>query len=68
MFLLNNFGKYAHNKEISTWIKYLPVNMKLKLIEGYLMGDGSILKNNTICYVSVSQKLLEDIQDILFSV
>lgn len=68
MFLLNNFGKYAHNKEVSTWIKYLPVNMKLKLIEGYLMGDGSILKNNTICYVSVSQKLLEDIQDILFSV
>ena len=67
-FLNDNFGKYAYGKYIAEWIKFLPIKFKLKLIEGYLMGDGSILKNNTSCYVSVSRQLLEDIQHILFSI
>jgi hypothetical protein len=65
-FLEKNFGKYAHGKFISEWIKFLPIKYKIKLVEGYLDGDGSYIAN-TINATSVSLKLLEDIQDILFS-
>lgn len=67
-FLTDTFGKYAHGKYISEWVKFLPKKYKLKLIEGYLMGDGCINKDNTTEYVSVSKKLLCDLQDIFFSV
>ena len=72
-FLLSNFGKYADGKYISEWVKYIPENLKIKLLEGYLNGDGSWFKdskrgNSTISYVSVSLELLESIQDILFSI
>jgi len=45
---------------------------KLKLVEGYLVGDGCYFKPAsrelyTTSFVSISQKLLEDFQDILFS-
>lgn len=66
IFLEKNFGKYAHGKFIAEWIKYLPVKYKMRLVEGYLDGDGSYIVN-TINATSVSLKLLEDIQDILFS-
>lgn len=66
-FLTNNFGKYAQNKHIPEWVKHIPVKLKKRLIEGYLNGDGCINKDNSSDYVSVSKKLLNDIQDILFS-
>jgi intein/homing endonuclease len=71
-FLNENFGKYAKNKKIPEWIKYLPEEFKLKIVEGYLNGDGNIsineIRNNYYFeFVSISFTLLEDIQDILYS-
>jgi len=67
-FLENNFGKYAYGKNIPEWVKFLPERYKIKLLEGYYNGDGSLVNGKSISFVSVSQKLMEDIQDILFSV
>jgi intein/homing endonuclease len=72
-FIKKNFGKYARNKNIPEWIKYAPEEFKKELITGYLNGDGSIFtdkrrENYTTSFVSKSQKLLEDVQDILFSI
>ncbi len=66
MFLSDNFGKYSYGKYIAEWIKYLPKNLKMKLVEGYIDGDGSYV-GKTITASSVSMNLLEGIQDILFS-
>ena len=65
-FLEDNFGKYAYGKHIPEWVKFLPIKYKMKLIQGYLDGDGSYIVN-TIGATSVSLELLEGIQDILFS-
>lgn len=66
-FLKDTFGRFSYGKFISEWVKFLPFNLKLNLIKGYFEGDGSLCKNNIICFVSVSKKLLCDVQDILFS-
>lgn len=66
MFLSDNLGKYSYGKYIAEWIKYLPKNLKMKLVEGYIDGDGSYV-GKTITASSVSMNLLEGIQDILFS-
>lgn len=71
-FINENFGKYAKNKSIPEWMKYAPEEFKKELIVGYLNGDGFIFidnrrQNYNTSFVSISKKLLEDIQDILFS-
>lgn len=67
-FMNDNFGKYAKNKYISEWIKFLPKQYKVKLVEGYLQGDGFVhSKEKYSGFTSISLKLLEDVQDILFS-
>ena len=65
-FLRENFGCYAHGKYVAEWIKFIPKKYKLRLVEGYLNGDGNIYKG-MLSGQSVSLKLLKDIQDILFS-
>lgn len=65
-FLEKTFGKYSYGKYISEWVKRIPDNFKLKLFEGYFQGDGW-LYDNKIYVSSVSKKLLNDFQDILFS-
>lgn len=67
LFLNNTFGKYACGKFIPEWVKRLPINLKSKIILGYLDSDGSIAKNNYTEFVSINLELLEGIQDILFS-
>ena len=71
-FLTNNFGKYASGKYISEWAKYINNSLKLKFIQGYLNSDGCITKNKNKYYsmefVSINLRLLEDFQDILFSI
>lgn len=72
-FLINNFGKGAINKNIPEWIKFIPKKYKIKMLEGYFDGDGGIInegrrKNIKSSFVSISKKLLKDIQDILFSI
>lgn len=69
-FLIDNFGRYSKYKNIPEWVKYLPEEYKLQIIKGYLESDGYIIKKKDgtyITFVSISLKLLEDIQDILFS-
>ena len=69
-FLVEEFGKYAFGKRIPEWVKYLPINFKSSLIDGYLSGGGCFIKHNddfTTRFVSVSLNLIEGIQDILMS-
>ena len=65
-FFSENFGIGAKNKHIPEWVKYLPFEFKQNLIFGYLAADGTVANNN-IEFVSISNKLLCDIQDILLS-
>ena len=70
-FLTDNFGKYSYGKYISEWVKRLDIRFKMQLLWGYLASDGCITIHTKGYYstefVSVSLKLLEDFQDILFS-
>lgn len=69
-FINDNFGKYALNKKLPEWVKHLPDEFKLQLVKGYLDGDGcQFVSRNELksTYVSISLKLLEGVQDILFS-
>ena len=67
-FFKENFGKGAKNKHIPEWVKFLPSDLKLNLVMGYLASDGCIcLSNNSMNFVSCSYELLEGFQDILFS-
>ncbi len=70
LFLEDNFGKYAGGKYISDWVKYIPHKYKLQLVLGYLDSDGSVYRDRTLTrasFKSINRKLLNDIQDILFS-
>ena len=71
LFLEENFGKYAEGKHISEWVKYIPSHLKHHLILGYLDSDGSIYNDRNVIkasFKSINRKLLNDIQDILFSI
>jgi intein/homing endonuclease len=71
LFLEENFGKYAGGKYISEWVKYLPNNLKNHLILGYMDSDGSVYKDKSTIrstFKSINRRLLNDIQDILFSI
>lgn len=61
------FGQYAHGKTIPESIKYLPHSLKSELILGYLDSDGCITNKLETEFVSINLKLLEGIQDMLFS-
>jgi intein/homing endonuclease len=71
-FLEKYFGKYAGGKYIDECIKYIHDDKKKELVRGYIEGDGCILENKrktkSATITSISLRLLEDIQDILFSV
>lgn len=71
-FLTEHFGKYAVGKRIPEWVKYLPKDLKLELVHGYLSSDGCTryvrkYKKASIEFVSINLELLESMQDILFS-
>jgi len=71
LFLEDNFGKYANGKYISEWVKFLPINLKNHLILGYMDSDGSVYKDRGMIrstFKSINRRLLNDIQDILFSI
>lgn len=70
-FLSTAFKKGALNKKLPEWVKFIPQEYKMNLIQGYLDSDGCITRNNKYYsteFVSISQELLEGFQDILFSV
>ena len=65
-FISDNFGRGATKKHIPENFKYLPYDCRKSLILGYIDTDGCI-SNRGIEIVSVSKVLLNDIQDLLFS-
>lgn len=67
LFFTKWFGKYAENKHISEWVKFLPKSLRLALLTGYLNSDGCCTEN-TMEFVSVSKTLLRDVQDMLLSI
>lgn len=70
-YLTLNCGLKAQNKRLKEWMKYIPNALKQELLLGYLASDGCISKDSRELYnmefVSISLELLEDIQDISFS-
>ena len=65
-FLTDTFGKYAYGKRIPEWVKFLPISLKKRLVEGYLDGDGCY-QESIIYAASVSKELITSLQDILLS-
>lgn len=65
-YFTENFGKYAGGKYISPLLKSVPKNLRKNLILGYIDTDGCI-SNGSADVVSISKRLLCDIQDWLFS-
>lgn len=66
------FGKYANFKYIPEEIKKLSADRKINMLLGYLDSDGCIYKDKrgyySMEFVSCNLSLLEDFQDIAFSI
>lgn len=65
-YIIEYFGKGAENKHVDPIFKTVPYDLRKNLILGYIDTDGCITKNS-VNIVSVSKRLLCDIQDWLFS-
>lgn len=65
-YIIEYFGKGAENKHVDPILKTVPCDLRKNLILGYIDTDGCITKNS-VNIVSVSKRLLCDIQDWLFS-
>lgn len=68
--LQNEIGTTAYNKRIPEWIKQAVPSLRYAFIQGYLDSDGSVFYDNgkvRVNFTSVNLELLEDVQDILFS-
>lgn len=66
LFFNENFGKYAGFKHIEEKVKKIPFAYRKNLILGYIDTDGCVTRNS-INIVSISKRLLNDIQDWFFS-
>lgn len=70
LILQNEIGTTAYNKRIPEWIKQASLLCRYAFLQGYLDSDGSVFYDNgkvRVNFTSVNLELLEDIQDILFS-
>lgn len=70
LMLQNEIGTTAYNKRIPEWIKQAVPSLRYAFIQGYLDSDGSVFYDNDkvrVNFTSVNLELLEDVQDILFS-
>lgn len=70
LLLQGEIGTTAYNKRIPEWIKQATYSLRYAFIQGYLDSDGSVFYDNgkvRVNFTSVNLELLEDIQDILFS-
>lgn len=70
LILQNEIGATAYNKRIPEWIKQAVPSLRYAFIQGYLDSDGSVFYDNgkvRVNFTSVNLELLEDVQDILFS-
>lgn len=70
LMLQDEIGTTAYNKRIPEWIKQATFSLRYAFLQGYLDSDGSVFYDNgkvRVNFTSVNLELLEDIQDILFS-
>ena len=70
LFLKDNFGTNAYNKRVPEFVKRSKEDCRRCFIQGYLDSDGSVFYdrgNIRANFTSVNLELLEDIQDILYS-
>lgn len=70
LLLQDEIGTTAYNKRIPEWIKQAAYSLRYAFLQGYLDSDGSVFYDNgkvRVNFTSVNLELLEDIQDILFS-
>ena len=70
LILQNEIGTTAYNKRIPEWIKQATYSLRYAFLQGYLDSDGSVFYDNgkvRVNFTSVNLELLEDVQDILFS-
>lgn len=70
LLLQDEIGTTAYNKRVPEWIKQATYSLRYAFIQGYLDSDGSVFYDNgkvRVNFTSVNLELLEDIQDILFS-
>lgn len=70
LLLQGEIGTTAYNKRIPEWIKQATYSLRYAFLQGYLDSDGSVFYDNgkvRVNFTSVNLELLEDIQDILFS-
>lgn len=70
LLLQDEIGTTAYNKRIPEWIKQATHSLRYAFLQGYLDSDGSVFYDNgkvRVNFTSVNLELLEDIQDILFS-
>lgn len=70
LLLQGEIGTTAYNKRIPEWIKQATYSLRCAFLQGYLDSDGSVFYDNgkvRVNFTSVNLELLEDIQDILFS-
>ena len=70
LILQNEIGTTAYNKRIPEWIKQAVPSLRYAFVQGYLDSDGSVFYDNgkvRVNFTSVNLELLEDVQDILFS-
>lgn len=70
LMLQEEIGTTAYNKRIPEWIKQATLSSRYAFLQGYLDSDGSVFYDNgkvRVNFTSVNLELLEDVQDILFS-
>ena len=58
------FGKGSKNKKLPDWFRYLPDSYLEILLKYLYLGDGSHSKTRKERYLSISKKLLDQIQQI----
>lgn len=64
--LVSNFGKYAHGKQLPSWALSMDVGDRRALLDGYLSADGHTARMTTA--TSVSKRLLVGIRLLACSV
>lgn len=70
LLLQDEIGTTSYNKRIPEWIKQATYSLRHAFLQGYLDSDGSVFYDNgkvRVNFTSVNLGLLEDVQDILFS-
>ena len=56
-------GSGSYNKHLPTWFRELPDNLLNILIKNLYLGDGSNNKTRTSVYISMSKRLLDELQE-----